>query len=114
MENAITEALEYALMEAKPEPRDAAAVALLRTYAKLMDDVSTTADEARVVGDLGPKFTATLTALGMTLAGRQAKGKGGDSGDAGTGATNPLAALRGQFAATVRANGSPNLHAKAA
>lgn len=105
----ITRALAVALKDATLHPRDGGAVALLKRYAQLMDEAQALADEAEliepetddqvrrlnalrlrveaqtVVSDLGPKFLAALTALGMTVAGRATnkttKGGGSESGN---------------------------------
>jgi hypothetical protein len=110
----LTRALGSALAAAAPVPEDAAAVALARRYATLIDDAAVAAKYRRplatlrravahydreigddgaaealgkvtealaahsVASDLGPKLLAALAALGMTTAGRGAKG--GESG----------------------------------
>lgn len=66
----VSQALEAALEAAELRPADGAAVALGRLYARALDGP---------VGDvveLGPRFLALLTALGMTPAGRVALAKG--------------------------------------
>lgn len=99
----VSRACEIALAAAALDPRDAAAAALVRRYARLMDHAASLAAEAEtlwelldpdditarkqlaklelaltaqsVASDLGPKLLAALTALGCTLAGRGVKGK---------------------------------------
>ena len=71
----ISRAVTSALKDAQLPPRDAAGVALVKRYAAILD---TYGDDPAMVGDLGPKLLAALTALGLTAAGRAAKG--GSSG----------------------------------
>jgi hypothetical protein len=72
----LVNALEGALASVQIRPEDAAAVALARRYAEQVD---TAPDE---LAKVGPLLLATLTALGMTPAGRAAVlGKGGDRND---------------------------------
>ena len=107
-------AVDKALDDAKLPSRDIGAVALARRYATLIDDEPT----RPVISDLGPKLLATLTALGLTPAGRSAPTvRGGATGDAGTrpdAATPPadaLAKLRARAGA--RSHGTPAVDAAA-
>jgi hypothetical protein len=75
MERALTDALR----DAPPSPRDRAGVQLARRYAQLLDAARGEAGEAATYNELGPKLLACLTALGLTLAGRGAKGGTGDA-----------------------------------
>lgn len=92
----IGRALTVALKDAQVLPRDAAAVAMLKRYARHLDEAQALADAAdliepetdsqirqlqrlrlkvdaqAVAAEIGPKFEKLLTALGMTLAGRAA------------------------------------------
>lgn len=96
----LTKAVAAALKDAPTLPRDVAAIALVRRYAHLLDAVRGADGEADVYDRLGPKLLAALTALGMTAAGRGAKG-----GGQGVGAVaSPLDELRARRAA--RANGA--------
>lgn len=88
-------AFAKALKEAQPSDRDQAAVALARRYVQLIDGVRGTDSELAVIGDLGPKLATVLTALGMTVAGRGAKGGAPN----GTVAKSPLAKQRDELAA---------------
>lgn len=76
----ISRALAAALKDAKIPDRDAAAVALIRRYAYLLDEARGTEGESRVFSELGPKLLAALTSVGLTLAGRGAQAQGGDPG----------------------------------
>lgn len=64
-------AVSAALRDAPLLPRDAAGKALARRYAALIDAAP---EDPDVVGDVGPKLLAVLSALGMTPAGRGVKG----------------------------------------
>jgi hypothetical protein len=66
--------LVVALKDAQVPNRDQAAVQLARRLAQLLDAARGTDEEAAVYSDLGPKYLAALTALGLTLAGRNVKG----------------------------------------
>lgn len=69
----VSEALTASLAGLDLKSQDAAAVALAKRYAAVLDVVD--ADVVKV----GPAFLAVLSALGMTPAGRAAVlGKGGD------------------------------------
>jgi hypothetical protein len=68
----ISPALAKALDDAPLLPRDAAAVAVVRRYAALIDGGD---DEA--LNAIGPKLMRALESLGMTPAGRGAKGGAG-------------------------------------
>jgi len=70
----ISRALANSLKNADIPARDAAGVALARRYAQLLDAARGQDNEPEVFDRLGPKFLAALTALGLTLAGRGAKG----------------------------------------
>lgn len=67
-------ALAAAVKAAQIEPRDGGGIQLARRYAQLLDAVRGTEAETETYADLGPKYLAALTALGLTLAGRGAKG----------------------------------------
>lgn len=75
-DSTITQALAEALDSAQIQVRDMGAVALAVRYAVLLDQ---SADDPKVLADLGPKLLAVLTALGLTPAGRGVKEGGGDS-----------------------------------
>lgn len=66
---AIRKALDAAVKVGPVTPADDAAVALARRYADALD--ATTSPD--LLDSLGPKLLATLTALGLTGAGRSAK-----------------------------------------
>lgn len=68
----ISRAVTSALKDAPTLPRDAAAVQLVKRYAAAIDGDPT----PELLAELGPKLLAALTALGMTPAGRGAKGGG--------------------------------------
>jgi hypothetical protein len=82
----LTRALAAAVKDARPSPRDAAALALARRYAQLIDAARGELEESDTLDRLGPKLLAALSALGLTLAGRGTKAKGGDQGGS-TGST---------------------------
>lgn len=67
----ISQALASAVQAAQLKPQDAAAVALCESYAALLDA------DGETLPDLGPKLLRALESLGLTPAGRGAKG--GDS-----------------------------------
>jgi hypothetical protein len=68
-----TLALYKALRGGKQNDLDAAAVELAKEYARALDS-----DSAFVtLGEIGPKYLACLTALGLTVAGRNQKGSAG-------------------------------------
>ena len=69
----ISRAVTSALKDAPTLARDAAAIALVKRYARHLDAHP---DSAELMDTLGPKLLAALTALGMTPAGRGAKGGG--------------------------------------
>lgn len=129
---------DAALLEAALTPRDEAAAALCRRYARLIDHAASLASEAevvwelldiedmtgrrqlaklviafeaqRVASDLGPKLLAGLTALGCTPAGRQGQGKEAPRAvDPAVAAADELLARRASRAA--RANGATALDA---
>jgi len=77
-------AVADSLRSAKIQPSDRAGVQLVRRYAQLLDAARGADTEAAVYNELGPKLLAALTALGLTPAGRGAKG-GGQSVGAGGG-----------------------------
>lgn len=85
--------LAKSLKAAPPEDRDAGAVALARRLAHLLDDCRNGLAEPKMFDSLAPKYLATLTALGLTPAGRGAKG-GGQDVPAGTGKLDELRARR--------------------
>jgi len=72
----ISRAVAAALKDAPLLPRDAAAVALVKRYAAMLD---TMAHDPETLDRLGPKLLAALSALGMTVAARGVV-KGGESG----------------------------------
>jgi hypothetical protein len=72
----IVSALRASLKAVAVRPEDKAAVALAEKYAALLDG------QESDITKVGPAFLATLTALGLTPAGRAAVlGKGGGTGD---------------------------------
>lgn len=73
----MSRAVTAALKDAITLPRDAAAIQLVRNYARLIDAAKGTEREDAVHGDLGPKLLAALQALGMTLSGRSTRAPGG-------------------------------------
>lgn len=89
----IARALADSLKDAQVEARDRAGVALARRLAQLLDAARGTKGEADVFADLAPKYLTTLTALGLTPAGR---GKGGTSGGTASTALDELRARRQQ------------------
>jgi hypothetical protein len=72
-------ALADSLRSAQLLPQDAAAKALARRYAQLLDEARDAEVEVEVYDDLGPKYLAVLTALRLTPAGRGVKGGAGDA-----------------------------------
>ena len=118
----LARALTTALRSAPPAPRDAAAVALAKRYAGLIDEAAALADalakvrpedesdvrqlaslRARVdahavASDLGPKLLAALAALALTTSARAGTAKGGDGGDVRSAADDALARLRAKRA----------------
>lgn len=88
--------LAEALKSAAIPATDEAAVQLARRYAQLLDEARGGLNEAKVFADLGPKYLATLTALGLTLAGRGVK-KETTPDEPGAGAS-PLDELRARRA----------------
>ncbi len=72
-------ALSDALRNATVADRDRAGVALARRYAQLLDAARDLPGEVETYADLGPKLLTALTALGLTPAGRGAKGGAGDA-----------------------------------
>lgn len=113
----ISLAVGKAIKEAKLRDPDAGAIALVKRYAALMDDVDemrqladaaakanpdaspalrrllAKVNDLSVVSDIGPKLLAALTALGLTPAGRGQHKEGGTRAQSGD---NPLAALRAE------------------
>lgn len=59
-------ALAESLRAVERRPQDAGARALARRLAQLLDDARGRPGEAEVYNDLGPKYLAVLTALGLT------------------------------------------------
>ncbi|MFE9748456.1 hypothetical protein ACFYOT_26415 [Saccharothrix saharensis] len=86
----ISEALSASVSALDLKPQDKAAVELARRYAALLD-----APDGDV-GRFGPLLLSTLTALGMTPAGRAAvaKGKEGRTDDGGGSKADELRARR--------------------
>lgn len=68
--------LAKSLRAGQRDDRDAGAVALARRLAYLLDQARGHRDETAVFVELGPKYLAALTALGLTPAGRGVKGGG--------------------------------------
>lgn len=68
----IARALAAALRDARPRPEDAAAVALAKHYAALIDE------EPAALVKVGPLLLAALTALSLTPAARRAVVSGGE------------------------------------
>jgi hypothetical protein len=90
----MTRAVADSLKAASIADRDRAGVQLARRYAQLLDAARGDEGEADLYNDLGPKLLATLTALGLTPAGRGLKGGGAD-GVAGASKLDELRARRG-------------------
>lgn len=84
-------AVAEALKAARIQDCDKAAVALVRRYAFLLDEVRDSDLEAETFDRLGPKLLTALTALGMTQAGRGARG--------GAQGVGPVAAALDEFTA---------------
>ncbi len=79
-ENTPAMALERALAALELRPEDAAAVALARSYAALMDPYGES--YAEMVKEFGPKLQSILESLGMTPKGRaQIEGKRSNSAE---------------------------------
>lgn len=85
----LSRAVAAALREAALRPSDGAGAALARRYAAAIDARS---DDLKVLSDLGPKLLAALSALGMTAAGRGARG--GTQGGSVAGKLDELRARR--------------------
>lgn len=98
----IAAALARSLQAAALADSDAAGVALAQRLAELLDEVYEDEEgtEFQVFDRLAPKYLATLTALGLTPAGRGQKA-GGDTGGAGS-ASDALARLRALRGAATR------------
>lgn len=116
-------AVTRSLQDVPKLPRDAAAVALARRYARVIDDAQRVAEELdgmtpdtdaqaeairrlaakveahSVVSDIGPKLLAALNSLGMTPQARSSTQKG-DRPNAQSPAAAALAALRSGHTAT--------------
>lgn len=114
-----TRALQAALRAARPAPGDAAAVALAKRYAALIDRAEELAEELSglhaedddqakvlaalkakvdaqaVASDLGPKLLGALTALKLTPAARAAVAAGEVTANAGA---NPVLKFRARAA----------------
>lgn len=82
----MTRAVAAALRDAPLLPQDAAGKALVRQYAKAIDEAAGSLD---AISDLGPKLLAALSALGLTPAGRGVKG-GAQGGNAVAGKLDEL------------------------
>ena len=93
----LTEILNSSAEAADLKPQDQAALELARIYASQIETAVRYKD-SKTVGDLGAKLLATLTALGMTQAGRAAKEsiKGGAANDSDNAAAT-FAKLRASF-----------------
>lgn len=87
--------LAKSLRAAQVQDRDAGGVALARRLAALLDAARGTPEEGSVFNDLAPKYLAALTALGLTPAGRGAKG-GAQGGGTGSSKLDELRARRQQ------------------
>jgi hypothetical protein len=86
--------LAKSLRAADRDDRDAGAVALARRLAYLLDEARDELVEAGRFVELGPKYLATLTALGLTPAGRGAKGGAPGGTVSGSGTLDELRARR--------------------
>jgi hypothetical protein len=84
--------LAKSLRAAQREDIDAGAVALARRLAYLLDQARGELHESAVFNDLGPKYLAALTALGLTPAGRGTRG--GDQVGSGSSKLDELRARR--------------------
>jgi hypothetical protein len=84
----LTETLEAAITAAQLKPEDQAAAQLARIYATQIETAVIKKD-SKTIGDLGAKLLSTLTALGMTHAGRAVKTQieGGAANDDDTSAS---------------------------
>ena len=93
----LTETLEAAITSANLQEQDQAAAQLARIYATQIETAVIRRD-SKTIGDLGAKLLATLTALGMTQAGRAVKTQieGGAANDT-TVAASAFAELRASF-----------------
>lgn len=89
----LTETLEAALESANLLDQDQAAAQLARIYATQIEKADKRSD-AKTVGDIGAKLLNTLTALGMTAAGRAVKEtiKGGGTHESDSAAFDELRA----------------------
>lgn len=94
----LTEQLEAAITAANLQPQDQAAAELARIYATQIETAVIRRD-TKTIGDLGAKLLATLTALGMTQAGRAVKTQieGGAAANDTDTAASTFAALRASF-----------------
>lgn len=120
----LSESVEKAIHSGRIGVKDVAAAELCRHYAALIDDAERLAMEAELVwaeldledidgrrrlakletivsarttaSDLGPKLLAGLTALGLTLAGRGAKGDASNVPDPKRASHDEIAARRAQ------------------
>lgn len=90
-------ALADALRASPAADRDRAGVQLARRYAQLLDAARDQPGESEVFNDLGPKYLAALTALGLTVAGRAGRGGAQDAPKVG-GRRDELRARREQRA----------------
>lgn len=68
----LTEILNSSAEAANLQPQDQAALELARIYATQIE-IAVNKRDSKSVGDLGAKLLSTLTALGMTAAGRATK-----------------------------------------
>jgi hypothetical protein len=94
----LTEILNTSAEAANLQPQDQAALELARIYAAQIE-TAVNRRESKTIGDLGAKLLSTLTALGMTQAGRAAREtiKGGAANDNPDPAAATFAALRASF-----------------
>jgi hypothetical protein len=94
----LTQILNTSAEAANLQPQDQAALELARIYAEHIQ-IAVIKRDNKSIGDLGAKLLATLTALGMTQAGRAVKAeiKGGAANDNRDPAAATFAALRASF-----------------
>lgn len=93
----LSKALTTALRDTPTLPRDAAAIALAKRYAAALDALP---DDVEELDSLGPKYLKVLESLGMTPAGRNARG-GAANGPA-VPAARPIDELRARRAQRAR------------
>lgn len=93
----LTEILNTSAEAANLQPQDQAALELARIQATALQ-IADVKKDMKAIGDLSTKLLATLTALGMTQAGRATREqiKGGGAHDTDS-ATSEFAKLRASF-----------------